>query len=140
MGRRASSNAAQLLTPGGRELVDAGGIGLGVDACARDGCGERAQPFVGSEGPSRAVGGLKMAKGGQPADVVGCPCRQEEAEGRNEPRREPTSAEDDVDEGSPGPPVSVAERVNGLELGVGDGSLDVAPARLPAPAGGQCWA
>lgn len=69
---------------------------------------------------------MEVAKGGEPFDVVVGPGGEDEADGRDEGGGEAAPPEDDVDQGTPCPSVSVSEGVNGLELGVGDGCLDEA--------------
>lgn len=58
-----------------------------------------------------------------PDYVVVGPRGEDEADGWDEGGGDASSAEDDVDQGAPGAPVSVGEWVDGLELGVGDRGL-----------------
>jgi hypothetical protein len=78
-----------------------------------------------------------IARGGQTVDVITGPGRQDQGDGRQYARCQPAPAEHEVDQPAAGPPVAVGERVNRLELGMGESSLCHGRQRIAVAEGAQ---
>jgi hypothetical protein len=95
-------------------LLDPLGQSLGLDRRAGGCLGELRQPAAdASESVSR-----------EPADIGLRLCREDQADRRDVVADLAPAAQDGVDERAAYPTVAVGERVDGLELSVGDPSLD----------------
>jgi hypothetical protein len=78
-----------------------------------------------------------IARGGQTVDVITGPGRQDQGDRRQYARCQPASAEHEVDQPAASPPVAVGERVNRLELGMGESSLCHGRQRIAVAEGAQ---
>ena len=118
-----AADPAELFPPSCIERFDLARVGLGVGTRSVCSGGERTQPSARTGGAFGTVRGPDVSIRGETGDVVADPGGEHKTDRRHEARCEAAAAEDDVDERAAGAAVAIGERVDRLELGVGDRGL-----------------
>jgi hypothetical protein len=135
--RRSAADTSKLRAPPVLNLLDALLERCRVVDCARARASESANPQVEAVVRFLPRSRAAIARGGQAIDVIVGPGSQDQRDGRQHARCQPAPAEHKVDQPAPSPPVTVGERVNCLELGMGESGLRDGRQRIPVAEGAQ---